>query len=220
MLIDHSFLSSPVKRNMFMVCSGKFSLGSRFYSRFRGVSVSKYDNKLAKHENLLGIGVPSAECPDPDIWTNDPKWCDLQNRNANTINVKCPYFSGGFTTIAHTHLDWEHHQQRQGNDVNNSNQNQPSIRMSTLQIEIPKQIRWGITENSTNMSGKRNRERMHADFVDALSKSLIDFICDFFFVDDDKLTRMKRACHTKQNVDVCVDEAVPSFEKTMHKSKL
>ncbi len=132
----------------FSTQSGESSLGSRFYSLF---------NKLHDgNSKYVGAGIPSAEFPYPHSITEDPHWCD----NAGSHSKGCEYFGGGYTVKQHEYLDWL--------------SGVGELRMNTVQVEIPKKIRFG------DVSASIGRERMHLDFAHALSISLMAFMDDLF----------------------------------------
>jgi len=91
---------------------------------------------------LCGAGLPSYEYPSPSALQADPSYCE---------DPPCGYWSGGYDTEVHEHLDWD---------------NLSGIKFNAVQAELPRCIRFNSAA----------REQ----FADSVSIALCSFLRDVF----------------------------------------
>eukprot|EP01083_Nonionella_stella_P108633 316117_1 len=189
------FASCLPNQDLESVIRGPRSLASIFYANFHSCKSSTMAmTSPSKYESSCGAGIPSAEFPNPEAVATDPRWCGAVQRldNQSTATKFCRYFSGGYTTIAHEYMDWQR-LPRIG-----------QLRMNTIQMELPRCIRFGDVEvvandkAATSLVGRiesakdakissiimsatvANRIKVHSDFAQALSISIHSFLHDIF----------------------------------------
>jgi len=167
-----AFASSLQNHDLESLIRGPKSLASRFYSIFQENQRTSSSSSFSPGNNAYcGAGIPSSEFPNPMKVTMDTHWCGIArtfaNSNSSYVPSSCRYFSGGYTTIAHEHLDWQ------------SEPRVGKLRMNTCQMELPRCIRFGRMEGGSDGTAA-NRTRIHSDVAHALTDAIDSFLSDLF----------------------------------------